>query len=112
QKKLDFRPRDGELDSLQTPTCLQISTFLAKAARQVSQAVDGHNMEVFASELAHAVLALLFEHFKKFQVNATGGLMVAQDISKYAATLKAFGSLTREVEAAVELLTEVGSLFI
>ncbi|RBQ73763.1 hypothetical protein VDGD_03094 [Verticillium dahliae] len=112
QKKLDFRPRDGELDSLQTPTCLQISTFLAKAARQVSQAVDGHNMEVFASELALAVLALLFEHFKKFQVNATGGLMVAQDISKYAATLKAFGSLTREVEAAVELLTEVGSLFI
>ncbi|KAG7120283.1 Exocyst complex component SEC10 like protein [Verticillium longisporum] len=112
QKKLDFRPRDGELDSLQTPTCLQISTFLAKAARQVSQAVDGHNMEVFASELALAVLALLFEHFKKFQVNATGGLMVAQDISKYAATLKAFGSLTKEVEAAVELLTEVGSLFI
>ncbi|KAM0329856.1 hypothetical protein ACHAQA_004021 [Verticillium albo-atrum] len=112
QKKLDFRPRDGELDSLQTATCLQISTFLARAARQVAQAVDGQNMEVFASELALAVLKLLFEHFKKFQVNATGGLMVAQDISKYAATLKAFGSLTKEVEVSVELLTEVGSLFI
>ncbi|KAH6689151.1 exocyst complex component protein [Plectosphaerella plurivora] len=112
QKKLDFRPRDGELESLQTATCLQISTFLARASRQAAQAVDGQNIEVFASELAVAVLRLLFEHFKKFQVNATGGLMVTQDISKYAATLKAFGPLAKEVEVSVELLTEVGSIFI
>jgi hypothetical protein len=112
QKKLDFRPRDGELESLQTATCLQISTFLARASRQAAQAVDGQNIEVFASELAVAVLRLLFDHFKKFSVNATGGLMVTQDISKYVATLKAFGPLAKEVEVSVELLTEVGSIFI
>lgn len=112
QKKLDFRPRDGELESLQTATCLQISTFLARASLPAAQAIDGQNLEVFSSELAVAVLRLLFEHFKKFQVNATGGLMVTQDISKYVATLKAFGPLAREVELSVELLTEVGSIFI
>ena len=39
QKKLDFRPRDGELDSLQTATCLQISTFLARASRPAAQEI-------------------------------------------------------------------------
>jgi exocyst complex component 5 len=111
QKKLDFRPKDGNLDSLQTPTCLSISTFLARVSTSAQQAVDGQNVEMFSSELALAILRLLFEHFKKFQVNATGGLMIAQDISKYVSTLKEW-PLTKEVEGSVELLTEVGSLFI
>jgi hypothetical protein len=113
QKKLDFRPRDdGELlDSLQTPTCLAVSAFLARVPAAAASAVDGRNLDILSSELALAVLRLLFDHFKKFQVNATGGLMVAQDIAKYVATLKEW-PLTREVEASVELLTEVGSLFI
>lgn len=111
QRKTDFRPRDGELDSLQTPTCLAICTFLSRANAHAVRAVDGHNLEMLSGELALAVLQLLFEHFKKFQVNATGGLMVTQDIAKYVATLKEW-SLSRQVEGTVELLTEVGSLFI
>ncbi|KAJ6445659.1 exocyst complex component Sec10 [Purpureocillium lavendulum] len=111
QKKQDFRPRDAELESLQTPTCLAICTFLARAGKQAAQAVDGLNAEKFFSELAMAVHELLFDHFKKFQVNATGGLMVTQDIAKYAATLRDW-PLARDVAAAVELLTEIGSLFI
>ncbi|OAQ81565.1 hypothetical protein PCL_02813 [Purpureocillium lilacinum] len=111
QKKQDFRPRDAELESLQTPTCLAICTFLARAGKQAAQAVDGLNAEKLFSELAMAVHGLLFDHFKKFQVNATGGLMVTQDIAKYAATLRDW-PLAKDVAAAVELLTEIGSLFI
>lgn len=111
QKKFDFRPRDGDIDSLQTPTCLQTSQFLSSVCRHASQAVDGQNLEVWSSEVALAVLALLFDHFKKFQVNATGGLMVAQDLSKYVSTIKEW-SLAADVEASVELLTDIGSLFI
>lgn len=111
QKKLDFRPRDGELDSLQTATCLAICTFLSRVNNQARLAVDGHNLDMFSSELALAVLKLLFDHFKKFQVNATGGLMATQDLSKYVSTLKSW-SLTKQVETGVEVLTEVGSLFI
>ncbi|KAF3358211.1 Protein gal10 [Verticillium dahliae VDG1] len=98
--------------NMSSQTRTSIETIEKKTNSVIRSSIDVLTNWVFASELALAVLALLFEHFKKFQVNATGGLMVAQDISKYAATLKAFGSLTREVEAAVELLTEVGSLFI
>ena len=116
QKKLDFRPKDDDLeglvDSLQTPTCLSICTFLSsKVATLSARAIDGHNREMFSSELALAVHRLLFEHFKKFPVNATGGLMVTKDIAKYVSTMKEW-PLTKEVEQIVELLTEVGYLFI
>ncbi|KAK1757506.1 exocyst complex component sec10 [Echria macrotheca] len=115
QKKVDFRPRDDDLeglvDSLQTPTCQAICSFLGKVSSLASQAVDGHNLEVFASQLALAIHRLLFEHFKKFVVNATGGLMVTKDIAKYVGTVKEW-PLTKEVEAEVEGLTEVGYLFI
>lgn len=111
QKKQDFRPRDGELESLQTPTCQAICTFLARATSTTGRAIDGHNAEKFYSELALSLLKSLFDHWKKFQVNATGGLMVTQDIAKYVATIRAW-PLVKEVATAVELLTEVGSLFI
>lgn len=117
QKKMDFRPRDDDLerglvDALQTPVCQAICTFLSsKVAALARQAVDGHNLEVFSSELALAVHRLLFEHFKKFQVNATGGLMVTKDIAKYVSTVKEW-PLTPEVEQVVDVLTEVGYLFI
>ncbi|KAK0703786.1 exocyst complex component Sec10-like protein [Lasiosphaeria miniovina] len=116
QKKVDFRPKDNDLeglvDSLQTPTCQAICTFLsAKVAAQAGRAVDGQNLEMFSSELAVAVHRLLFEHFKKFPVNATGGLMVTKDIAKYVSTMKDW-PLSKDVEHTVEMLTEVGYLFI
>ncbi|KAK1837276.1 exocyst complex component sec10 [Podospora conica] len=116
QKKVDFRPKDDDLeglvDMLQTPPCEAICAFLSgKVAVQVAQAVDGANLEVFYSELALAVHRLLFEHFKKFPVNATGGLMVTKDIARYVSTIKEW-RVSKEVENVVELLTEVGYLFI
>ncbi|KAI2629777.1 exocyst complex component Sec10 [Hypoxylon sp. NC1633] len=113
QKKLDFLPKDelSIIESLQTPTCTSIAAFLDRGTRFIGQAVDGANLEVFSSELALGIQRLLFEHFKKFKVNATGGLMVTKDIAKYVATLKEW-PLSKDVEAAVELLTEIGYLFI
>ncbi|KAJ1331555.1 exocyst complex component 5 [Microdochium nivale] len=113
QKKGDFLPRDDlvGMESLETATCKSICDFLARGTSLVEQTVDGQNLEVFSSELALAVQRLVFEHFKKFKVNPTGGLMVTKDIAKYVGTLKAW-PLTKEVEMAVELLTEIGYLFI
>ncbi|KAI0003991.1 exocyst complex component Sec10-like protein [Xylariaceae sp. FL0662B] len=113
QKKLDFLPKDelGVVESLQTATCTSICLFLSRCTKVINQAIDGQNLEVFSSELALGIQQLLFEHFKKFKVNATGGLMVTKDIAKYVATLKEW-PLTKDVETAVELLTEIGYLFI
>ena len=122
QKKLDFKPKDSDLDgsgragssyfeALATATCLSICTFLARVANYSAIAIDGQNLEVFSCELALNVRNLLFEHFKKFQVNATGGLMVTKDMSKYVSTLKDL-TLTKEVEQDMELLSDIGNLFI
>lgn len=111
QKKADFRPKDGELESLQTQTCSTICSFLSRASKNVSAAIDGPNAEKFFSELALSIMKLLLEHFKRWQVNATGGLMVTQDIAKYVATMREW-PLIKDVSTAVELMTEIGSLFI
>ncbi|KAI0125882.1 exocyst complex component Sec10-like protein [Xylariales sp. AK1849] len=112
QKKVDFLPRDdGILENLQTPTCDTICNFLSRAASLTSQAIDGANRLAFSTELALAVQRLLLEHFKKFKVNAAGGLMVTKDIAKYVGTLKEWG-LGKDSGASIDLLTEIGYLFI
>ncbi|KAI1002300.1 hypothetical protein K3495_g5900 [Podosphaera aphanis] len=112
QKKSDFRPKDTDLvETLQTTTCLLISIFLAKLSSVVTQAINGRNLEVFGSALAISIRDLLFDHFKRFQVNATGSLLVAQDMSKYVSTLKCF-PLSKEVENSIEILSDIGNLFI
>ncbi|KAK7744175.1 Exocyst complex component 5 [Cytospora paraplurivora] len=115
QRKTDFRPRDADLELvaelLQTPTCQTICSFLKRVSILSTRAIDGHNLEVFSSELALAIHRLLFEHFKRFSVNATGGLMVTKDINKYVSTLKEW-HLNKEIEGILDLLYEIGYLFI
>jgi hypothetical protein len=121
QKKLDFRPKDSDLDgsrgnsgyfeALATAPCLSICNFLTRVTSLSTLAIDGQNLEVFSCELAINVQDLLFEHFKKFQVNATGALMVTKDMSRYVTTLKEL-QLTKDVEMSIEVLSEIGNLFI
>jgi hypothetical protein len=112
QKKADFRPKDSDLaETLQTATCSSICTFLNRVNSLACQAIDGQNLEVFSSEVAMNIRDLLFEHFKKFSVSATGGLMVTKDISKYVSTLKEL-TLSKEAEGGVEVLSEIGNIFI
>ncbi|KAK8125505.1 exocyst complex component sec10 [Apiospora kogelbergensis] len=112
QKKVDYLPKDDSvLETLQTPTCNAICSFLSRAFTLTSQAIDGTNLEVFSSELALSIQRLLIDHYKKYKINAAGGLMVTKDISKYVATLKEW-NLNKDAGASVELLTEIGYLFI
>ncbi|TGO69973.1 hypothetical protein BGAL_0044g00290 [Botrytis galanthina] len=114
QKKTDFRPKDsdlGSIETLQTATCLAICNFLQRVAKNAAQAVDGQNLEVFSCELAISIRDMLFEHFKKFQVNATGGLMVTKDMSSYVSALKDW-PLTKDITSEVEILSDIGNLFI
>ncbi|ORY66383.1 exocyst complex component protein [Pseudomassariella vexata] len=112
QKKIDFAPKDDSVLELnQTATCTAICLFLSRAATLTSQTIDGANLEAFGGELALAIQRLLFDHYKKFKINAAGGLMVTKDIAKYVATLKQW-SLSKDMEATVDMLTEIGYLFI
>ncbi|KAI9761126.1 MAG: Exocyst complex component 5 [Geoglossum simile] len=116
QKKSDFRPKDIEgggvwLEMPQTPTCLSISTFLTKTHQTATTALDGKNLTSFSTELAIGIRSLLLEHFKKFQVNPAGCLMVTKDMTKYTETLSSW-PLDQGFKPSLDILTEIGNLFV
>lgn len=118
QVKSDFRPKDDALGSsawleqLQTPTCLSIFTFLTRLHNLALTALaPSPNLTTFLTELAVNFRSLLLEHFKKFSVNAAGGIMVTKDISKYIELLRSW-ELDPSFDPSFEVLTEIGNLFV
>lgn len=119
QQKTDFRPRDDALsgsgawlEQLQTPTCMSIYTFLTRFHNIALTALSpSPNLTTFLTELALSFRSLLLEHFKKFQVNAAGGIMVTKDISKYIELLRSW-QLDPSFDPSFEVLTEIGNLFV
>ncbi|EGD85816.1 hypothetical protein H112_06738 [Trichophyton rubrum D6] len=122
QKKNDFRPKEGVADEtgwlemLQTPTCASISGFLTRLHNitLTSLPSSGSNVRVFLTEIALGTRALLLEHFKKFPVNAPGGLMVTKDMTRYTELLRSWNidESVKSVGGILDVLLEVGSLFV
>ena len=69
------------------------------------------NLTAFLTELAISFRGLLLEHFKKFSVNAAGGIVVTKDISKYIELLRSW-NLDPSFDPSFEVLTEIGNLFV
>lgn len=113
QNRADFRPRDDAigLEQLQTSTCASIFEFLVKFRNQSNSASDGKNLETFFTDLAVGLRSLLFDHFKKFQVNLAGGLMVSKDITRYIEFLRTL-PLAPSFQTSLEVLTEIGNIFV
>jgi len=115
QSRTDFRPRDDALDTsllqLQTPACDSVYKFLSSFQVSASQAFDGANLSVFLTEVAVGFRTQLLEHFKKFQVNATGALMVTKDMTKYIDLLRSW-PLDASFTPSLEILAEIGNLFV
>ncbi|PGH09637.1 hypothetical protein AJ80_07666 [Polytolypa hystricis UAMH7299] len=123
QKKNDFRPKEGTpeadtawLEMLQTPTCATLSAFLTNlhTLTLASLPSSGSNIRIFLTEIALGTRSLLLEHFKKFPVNAPGGLMVTKDMTRYAELLRSWDidEAVKGVGGALDVLLEVGSLFV
>jgi len=116
QVRTDFRPRDDDafsgLDALSTPTCAAVCEFLGKVHRLCASALDGPKNQIrFFTDLASGVRSLLFEHFRKFQINLAGGLMVSKDITRYLELLKSW-PLSPGFVQGLEVLVEIGTLFV
>lgn len=119
QQKTDFRPRDDTLsggsawlEQLQTPICASIFTFLSRLQKLSLGALSpSPNLTAFLTELALNVRALLLEHFKKFNVNAAGGIMVTKDITKYIELLRSW-QVDESFLPSLEVLAEVGHVFV
>lgn len=123
QNRTDFRPRDEAfgLEQLQTSTCNSIFVFVSRIRDLNNTSVDasgssanrtpGRNQETFFTELAVGLRSQLFDHFKRYQVNLAGGLMVSKDIHKYIELLRTF-PLAPGFIPSLEILVEVGNIFV
>ncbi|KAF2836547.1 exocyst complex component Sec10 [Patellaria atrata CBS 101060] len=116
QKKQDFRPKDDAALALgtETPTCLAVFTFLSHVATAVAGSLDGRNRQLFCEELATGLRSLLLEHFRKFTVSLTGGLVISKDVTKYAELVRGWpvGEHFAADQGGMQVLVDVGTLFV
>lgn len=80
QNKNDYKPKDDELSFARpnTEPCEACCDFLATVHIAAIEGLSGNNAEAFLTEIGVAFHALLLEHYKKFTVNPTGGLMLTK----------------------------------
>ena len=115
QSRTDFRPReetsDVALTEAQTQTCSAVVRFLSSFQSTAAQSIDGTNLSVFLTEVAVGLRSQLLDHFKKWQVNEVGAVMLARDMSAYVDLLRSW-PLDQSFKPSFEVLTEIGSLFV
>jgi hypothetical protein len=116
QKKTDFRPKeDGGtawLEQLQTPTCDAAFRFLTRVQALANNALaPSANLTSLLTEIAVNVRSQLLDHFRRFNVSATGGIMLTKDVSKYRELLRSW-RLDPSFEPSFDVLTEIGNIFV
>ena len=109
QKKKDFLPKVGELIDTDTVACEQLSTFLSEFNSQLTHYLNGGNLQKILLELGVFTFNQLFEHFKMFQINSTGGIVVTKDIISYQTSIEEWK--IPELTTKFQLLREIANLF-
>ena len=112
QKRTDYRPNEDDIDlsTMQTASGVQLSAFLANVGRKASDTLSGGNLTSFLTEVGTRVHLTLLEHYKRFQVNATGGLLLTKDISSLQQVVESWN--IQSLSQRYQLLHEIGNIFI
>ncbi|BFZ53656.1 Exocyst complex component 5 [Savitreella phatthalungensis] len=108
QKRSDFIPQDEiDLSQMQTPVGTSVAAFLARVGQA---AKDGLLPDSFLADVGVRIQLTMLEHFRRYQVNATGGLLLAKDISQYQRAVDLWG--IPALQPRFQLLCDIGSIFI
>ncbi|KAL7418599.1 Exocyst complex component 5 [Cryptotrichosporon argae] len=112
QKRNDFKPKNDELSFARTNTepCELATEFLGHVREVAVEALGGKNQEAFLTEVGVGFHSMLLDHFKKFPVNPTGGLMLTKDLASYQEAAGAFGLAA--VNDRFDMLRQLGNSFI
>lgn len=80
QKKNDFTPKNDELafSRMNTEPCLACTEALERIQVSARSKLSGKNAEAFLTEIGVTFHGMLLEHLRKYNVSATGGLMLTK----------------------------------
>ncbi|CAN3372356.1 hypothetical protein DIURU_004185 [Diutina rugosa] len=108
QKKKDFLTDaiDGEED---TEACEALSEYLQEVYYYVQKSLNGANLKNALIRIGMNVLNQLLEHYKKFTVDYTGGIVLTKDVLHYQMVIDEWG--IEELSDQFQLLKEIGNLF-
>lgn len=112
QKRNDYKPKNDELSFARTNTepCELCCDFLGKVKEVVSHSLTGKNEEAVLTEVGISFHSLLLDHYKRFPVNPTGGLMLTKDLASYQDAITAFN--IPALDDRFVMLRQLGNCFI
>lgn len=110
QKKKDFMLKDDSSEVVQpTTVSREVATLLATIHRNVTQSLNGPNLDLLLEEIGTGFRELLLDHFKKFTVSKQGSRVVAKDIEIYRDGVSRWS--IDELTAAFVALDGIAELF-
>lgn len=92
-----------------TSTCLEVSMFLISIHVSSASGLDGDNLESFLLEVGHGFKDLLLDHYKRYNINELGGLVVSKDIQHYQENIDAWS--VSDLSEVFSILHNVSNLF-
>ncbi|ODV59533.1 exocyst subunit SEC10 ASCRUDRAFT_60164 [Ascoidea rubescens DSM 1968] len=104
QKKKDFLIKQGKFNNL-LPSSFQSTTNSIYG----SMNNNDKNLENFLTEVGLSLLSLLLLHFKKFQVNSVGGLVLTKDIIRYQSVIDSWS--IESLSDKFSILRDIANLF-
>ncbi|ODO08976.1 hypothetical protein I350_02568 [Cryptococcus amylolentus CBS 6273] len=112
QKKNDYKPKNDDISFARTITepCELAVEFLGEVRDAVRGCLTGGNAEGFLVEVGVGFHALLLDHYRKFPVNPTGGLMLTKDLASYQDIIATFS--IPALNERFDMLRQLGNSFI
>lgn len=109
QKKKDFLCDTIDSNQDFTETCETISDFLIHSQGLLKIRLTNENYTNALIKIGMITLNLLLDHFKKFSVNTTGGIVLTQDVIRYQSVIDSWE--IPELSEKFQLLREISNLF-
>lgn len=108
QKKKDFLTDVIDSDDA-TEACEAVLAYLHLVYEHLLLLITGPNLQKVMIRVGMDVLGQLLEHYKKFTVDYTGGIVLTKDVVHYQLVIDSWG--IEELSEQFQLLKEIGNLF-
>jgi len=107
QKKKDFLCENIVEDD--TEACEEVSEFLTDSHEKLTLYLNNSNLTNVLVKIGMNFLNQLLEHYKKFVVNSTGGIILTKDVIRFQSVIDEWQ--INELSEHFLLLKEIGNLF-